>query len=228
MLILAADTSGKNGSLALVRFENDGPQTIDLVPLEGGTFSAQLVPQIAELLQKHALKKNAIDAFAVAAGPGSFTGLRVGLAAIKALAEILQKPIVAVSLLEALARSPELDVRNENRVIAVLDAGRSEIYSGTFSCPHHQDHQAIGIDQKLETLDELMANAAGQQVVTSDAKLFELLSAAKLKVTLVPRPSAVAIASLGCEKFQGGETVSPEDLDALYIRRSDAEVKLAK
>ena len=225
MLILAADTSGKNGSLALVRFENESSQTIDLVALEGGTFSAQLVPQIAELLQKDALKKSAIDAFAVAAGPGSFTGLRVGLAAIKALAEILQKPIAAVSLLEALTRSLELDVPNENRVIAVLDAGRGEIYSGIFGC---SDHQAIGVNQKLETLDELMANAAGRQVVTSDARLFELLSAAKVKVTLVPRPTADAIAKLGLEKIQAGETVSPGDLDALYIRRSDAEIKLAK
>jgi tRNA threonylcarbamoyladenosine biosynthesis protein TsaB len=225
MLILAADTSGKNGSLAIVRFVNESPQTIDLVPLEGGTFSAQLVPQIAELLQKRALTKSAIDAFAVAAGPGSFTGLRVGLAAIKALAEILHKPIAAVSLLEALARSAELDLPNENRVIAALDAGRGEIYSGAFGC---SDHQAIGIDQKLETLDGLTANAAGQQVVTSDAKLSELLSAAKLKVTLVPRPKADAIARLGFEKIQAGEVVSSEDLDALYIRRSDAEVKLGK
>ena len=225
MLILAADTSGKNGSLALVRFENESPQKIDLVPLEGGAFSAQLVPQIAELLQKHALKKSAIDAFAVAAGPGSFTGLRVGIAAIKALAEILQKPIAAVSVLEALIHSPELEIRERERIIAALDAGRGEIYSCTFGCA---DHQAIGIDQKLETLTELTASVAGHQVVTSDAKLFELLSVAKLKVSLVPRPAADAIARLGFEKIKAGEVVSPEDLDALYIRRSDAEIKLGK
>lgn len=225
MLILAADTSGKNGSLALVRFENESPKTIELVPLEGGAFSAQLVPQIAELLQKHALKKSAIDAFAVAAGPGSFTGLRVGLAAIKALAEVLHKPIAAVSVLEALIHSPELEIRERERIIAALDAGRGEIYSGAFSCP---DRQAIGIDQKLETLDEFTTNAAGQQVVTSDAKLSELLSVVKLKVSLVPRPAADAIARLGFEKIKAGEVVSPEDLDALYIRRSDAEIKLGK
>ncbi len=106
MLLLAADTSGKHGSIALARC---GPESacevIEVVPLEGGTFSAQLVPQIAALLTKHGFSKTDIGGFAVVSGPGSFTGIRVGLAAIKALAEVLEKPIAAVSLLEAIAVS---------------------------------------------------------------------------------------------------------------------------
>ena len=82
---------------------NNEVDLIEVAPLAGGTFSAQLVPQIAALLAKHGLSKTDIDAFIVVSGPGSFTGLRVGLAAIKALAEILQKPIVPVSLLEVVA-----------------------------------------------------------------------------------------------------------------------------
>src|SRR5271169_3216009 len=104
-LLLAVDTSGKNGSLALAR-ATPGQNEIDVlqvVHLAGGAFSAQLIPQIGALLQKHRYTKNDLGAFAVASGPGSFTGLRVGLAAIKALAEVLQKPIAAVSLLEAVA-----------------------------------------------------------------------------------------------------------------------------
>src|ERR1700687_4335651 len=120
MLILAADTSGKNGSLALVRFEAGASQTVELVSLEGGNFSAQLVPQISALLSKHNLAKSDIDGFAVASGPGSFTGLRIGLAAIKALAEIVQKPIAAVSLLEPVARA----AGREGKGLAALDAGR--------------------------------------------------------------------------------------------------------
>ncbi len=102
------------------------PETLELVSLEGGNFSAQLVPQISDLLNKHGLSKSDIDGFAVAAGPGSFTGLRVGLAAIKALAEILRKPIAAISLLEAVARS----AGREGRLLAALDAGRGELYCG--------------------------------------------------------------------------------------------------
>src|SRR6266699_6949207 len=78
MLILAADTSGKNGSLALVQFTDESSQVLEIVSLEGGNFSAQLVPQISGLLEKQKLAKSAIDGFAVASGPGSFTGLRVG------------------------------------------------------------------------------------------------------------------------------------------------------
>ena len=107
MLLLAIDTSGKQGSIALARAgeptaEGDF-EVIEIAPLVGGTFSAQLIPQIAELLSRNGFMKNAIGAFAVVSGPGSFTGLRIGLAAVKALAEVLGKPIAAVSLLEVCA-----------------------------------------------------------------------------------------------------------------------------
>ena len=126
MLLLAADTSGKNGSIALAKCEGENCSVIDLVPLLGGTFSAQLVPQISGLLSKHGFSKGDIGGFAVASGPGSFTGLRVGLAAIKGLAEILGKPIAAVSLLETLAVKSAI----QEHVVAILDAGRNEFYVG--------------------------------------------------------------------------------------------------
>src|SRR5216684_4989526 len=119
MLLLAADTSGRHGSIALAHC---GPEAacavIEVVPLDGGTFSARLVPQVAALLAKHGLNKRDIDGFAVVSGPGSFTGLRIGLAAVKALAEVLAKPIAAVSLLEACVFSSGA----EGTVMAALDA----------------------------------------------------------------------------------------------------------
>jgi tRNA threonylcarbamoyladenosine biosynthesis protein TsaB len=222
MLILAVDTSGKNGSLALVRFRGTVQHTLDIVPIEGGTFSAQLVLQIAALLERYHLSKNEIDAFAVVSGPGSFTGLRVGLAAIKALAEVLHKPIVALSLLEAVAVA---DSRVPGRVVSALDAGRGDIYSGVFEL---ERTHATCISQELRTLDEFVANKDVERIVTFDEKLAQILADVKLQVTLVPRPTAAAIAWLGFEKIGEGETVSPEALDALYIRRSDAEIKLSK
>ena len=107
MLLLVTDTSGKNG----MRRTRAGygwlrqKCRVDRSPFRWlvGHFSAQLVPQIAGLLAKHGFSKSEIDAFVVVSGPGSFTGLRVGLAAVKALAEILAKPIVPVSLLEVVA-----------------------------------------------------------------------------------------------------------------------------
>src|SRR6266404_1769331 len=115
MLLLATDTSGRHGSIALARTEEDAQtaaepeirdvEILEVVALSGGTFSAQLVPQVAATLAKHGFSKNDLGGFAVASGPGSFTGLRVGLAAIKGLAEILRKPIATVSTLEAVAIS---------------------------------------------------------------------------------------------------------------------------
>src|SRR5450755_2764028 len=129
MLLLAVDTSGKNGSIALARaVPGEEIQVLDVMPLSGGAFSAQLIPQIAALLEKQRFSKNDMEAFVVASGPGSFTGLRVGLAGVKALAEALQKPIVAISLLEAIARSHGVRAR----VFGVLDAGREDVYVGDY------------------------------------------------------------------------------------------------
>src|SRR6185437_13906137 len=218
MLILGVDTSGKNGSIALVECEALSSRTLDLVPLEGGTFSAQLVPQIATLLENHNRTKRDIDVFAVVSGPGSFTGLRVGLAAIKALAEILQKPIVAVSLLEAVA----VATGKSARIVAALDAGRGEIYAGSYDV---RDGGATLISEHLLAVQEL-AQISGE-IATSDEKLAEQLRHSHHNLHLVSSQKADSIARLAVQKFQRGETVSPESLDATYIRRSDAEIKFA-
>jgi len=217
MLILGVDTSGKNGSLALVRFEAESAHTLEIVPLEGGTFSAQLIPQISALLLKHDLAKNDIDVFAIVSGPGSFTGLRVGLAAVKALAEILQKPIASVSLLEIVARAAEMD----GRVIAALDAGRDELYVGIYECT---GHTSSAVAEELLTLDEFRSAASASRVVTNDQKLAERLKEENINVTMIPQPRADSVARIGHEKIRKGEVVSPEALDATYVRRSDAEI----
>jgi tRNA threonylcarbamoyladenosine biosynthesis protein TsaB len=221
MILLAIDTSGKDGSIALARAPEDARDSselmiLDIVPLEGGTFSAQLVPQIAGLLARHGLSQNDITAFAVASGPGSFTGLRVGLAAIKALAEILGKPIAAVSRLEALARAAGI----RGTVITALDAGRGEVYAGIYKVADSANMQ----NERLLTNAELFAEAAGDIIVTPDSKLAETARAAGLRVEQVDLPRSDAIARLGWEKIRKGKTVSPEDLEANYIRRSDAEI----
>jgi tRNA threonylcarbamoyladenosine biosynthesis protein TsaB len=218
MLLLSVDTSGKNGSIALARGEFDGGcEVFDIAPLEGGTFSAQLVPQIAALLVKHGFAKADIDGFIVASGPGSFTGLRVGLAAVKALAEILKKPIATVSLLESLAVASGL----QGGVIAVLDAGRGEFYAGKYEL---RGETAQSAGEQLHTKEEVFAATEKMQLVTPDAQLAEAVGAAGLAVTLVEAITASTIAPLGWKKIQAGETVSPEQLEANYVRRSDAEI----
>lgn len=218
VIVLGIDTSGKQGGIALLR---DG-EVLDSAPIAGGTFSAQLIPQVAELLAKHKLKKEDIGGFAVASGPGSFTGLRVGLAAVKGLAEILGKPIAVVSVLEALA----LSGNKAGKVVTALDAQRQEVFFGEYELT---GGRAKTLREELLSQADFVAHLRGDAkpampVVTSDASVAKLLSEVGVQRTAVPRPGAADIARIGAEKLARGETVTVEQLDANYIRRSDAEI----
>ncbi len=237
MLLLVTDTSGKNGTVALARAgepglhgtdvtDREAEQVIEVVPLAGGMFSAQLVPQIAALLTRHGFSKTDIDALIVVSGPGSFTGLRVGLAAIKALAEILKKPIVPVSLLEVVATA----ARTHGRVVAVLDGGRGEVFFG--------DYEIAG-----ESVQVLREELLSKPDFLSASLGLEPLPHFQMQ----PDPGGISARSRspgrsrrishGCDERKvrmeetcrtGGTTVSPEQLEANSMRRSDAEMFVKK
>jgi tRNA threonylcarbamoyladenosine biosynthesis protein TsaB len=217
MLVLAIDTTGPSGSIALLR---DG-ELLELVPLAGRTYSAQLMPQISALLARHKLDKRAIDGYAAATGPGSFTGLRVGLSTIKALAEVIPRPIAGVSLLEALAWASGAD----GQVIAALDAMRGEVYVGEYMVLEKAVPKLAR--EVLMPMQEFAVEAQlapRLPVITPDESVASLLRARGLDVQVVPRPQSDVIARIGALKIAAGQIVSPEALDANYIRRSDAEI----
>jgi tRNA threonylcarbamoyladenosine biosynthesis protein TsaB len=222
MLILAIDTSGRQGSIALARAgeptaKGGDFEMIEIAPLVGGTFSAQLIPQISELLSSNGFMKTAIGAFAVVSGPGSFTGLRIGLAAVKALAEVLGKPIAAVSLLEVCVSASGA----QGKIMAALDAGRSDVYVGEYEIPARAGQVPR---EHMLTRTEFLAQARGWSVVTPDSPLAQAAGSAGLSVSTLPPISAADVARLGWRKIQSGETVGPEQLEANYIRRTDAEM----
>lgn len=225
MFFLVTDTSGKNGIIALARGdERATPSEVTIiatVPLAGGTFSAQLVPQIAALLAKHNLTKVDLEAFIVVSGPGSFTGLRVGLAAIKALAEVLKKPIVPISLLEATA----LAAQKFGKVAAALDAGRGDVYFGSYEITANSTHV---LQEQLFSKPEFLSAARELTLATPDSALATAAREANLDVLTVEPAGAAAIALLGWNKWKSGHTASPEQLEANYMRRSDAELFMKK
>jgi tRNA threonylcarbamoyladenosine biosynthesis protein TsaB len=222
MLVLAADTSGKYGSIALARGNPDGScDLIELLALEGGTFSAQLVPQIASLLSKHDFTKNDLGGFAVASGPGSFTGLRVGLAAIKALGEVLHKPIAAVSLLETIAVSSG----HTGRITAALDAGRNQAYVGEYEV---SSNHAQLVSERLLGQEELSTLPSQGVLLSPDASLIQAASQGRIEAQLIERPGSDAVARIGWKKILAGDTIAPDALEANYIRRSDAEIFSSK
>ena len=245
MLLLVTDTSGKDGFVGLARFAepSDRVEVIEEVPLTGGTFSAQLVPQISGLLKKHNLRKTDIDAFIVVSGPGSFTGLRIGLAAIKALAEILRKPIVPVSLLEVLASYSHMIAAGHDEpkrpatfpYAVALDAGRGEVFVGRYEIVlvSNNDASIKGVGESLLTLDnlaKLLDSGTSQWIATPDQTVFDALGK-RVPEPLRPhirrslrRPRSEEVSRVGWQKLKAGETTSPEQLDANYIRRTDAEI----
>lgn len=220
MLILGVDTSGKQGSIALVRETGANLETLEVQPIAGGTFSAQLIPQLADMLARHKLSKRDLEGFAVASGPGSFTGLRIGLTAVKALAEILRRPIATVSVLEALALAAE----SEGRITVLLDASRGEVFVGAYEV---RDGQALKGEEVLMTQHELLARAPRSEemlLVTADPAIEKLLAEHSITARRLERPGAEVIARIGLKKIRRGEVVSVAELDANYIRRSDAEI----
>jgi tRNA threonylcarbamoyladenosine biosynthesis protein TsaB len=217
MVLVGIDTSGRNGSVTLARApEQDSDEgkfeIVETISLEGGTFSAELIPRMAELLQRNGFSKIDIDGFAVITGPGSFTGLRIGLAAVKGLAEALEQPIAAVSLLEAMAHA-----HGKGRVLAAMDAGRNELYVSEY-----EDGVALGDEQVIGRAAFL--ESAGLKVLTTDQVLMESLNALGKPAELVAHPGSVGAVRLGWEKLRAGDDELPDELDANYVRRSDAEI----
>lgn len=242
MLLLVTDTSGKDGFVGLVRFheKTNAVEILDEAPLAGGTFSAQLVPQVSALLQKHSVAKDQIDGFVVVSGPGSFTGLRVGLAAIKALAEILEKPIAPVSLLEVLAAESRMIAASEDgrrgstfRYAVALDAGRKEAFVGEFETSGEEQGPVQSRGESLftmEDLTELLETGRVCWIATPDQAIFDAVrgKVSDTKKSFVRRslrrPRSAEVALTGYKKLKAGRTATPEQLEANYIRRSDAEI----
>jgi tRNA threonylcarbamoyladenosine biosynthesis protein TsaB len=208
MLLLAIDTSQDAGSVTLAESTGGSPNIIETVRLESGTFSAQLVLRIAAMLQKHGRAPESIDAIIAATGPGSFTGLRIGLAAVKGLAEVLQTPIAGVSMLEVLAAvAPE----SKSEIVSIMDARRGEFYVGQYQ---RAGGALLTVKEQLCTAAEVTAIAGTR--VTADRRIAEALNA-----TLVTPPSSADVARVGLAKLLGNETTSIERLDANYLRRDD-------
>ena len=216
-LVLAIDTTHESGSLALVQ----GGEVREEVVLQAPAgFAHILYPHLAALLERHGIPLASIDAFAAASGPGSFTGVRVGLACIKGLAEALGKPAFGVSNLQALASLAVGDLR-----AAVIDARRGDIYGGLY------DAQLQPIAPEMVARFPLWLDtlpSAEVVFVSTDFTPFPSAFAGtrfeRCPVVTAGPSLAGAIGLLASARFQAGERPDPAALDANYVRRSDAEL----
>lgn len=231
MLLLAVDTSSRLGSLAVLR---DGMLAGVISTFADEPYSTRLFRQLDFLLEELHTEVRQFDVFAVVAGPGSFTGLRVGLAAVKGWAEVFEKPIVAVSGLEAVAAQ----TKSSAQLIApVMDARRGQVYAALYR--REDDRLVSESEDHVCTSSEFLAEIGAQagnrsvQFVSPVPEIIEgsLNAAARdLRATVsrsVERVSpllAPVVAELAFERANRGEVTDALRLDANYIRRSDAEL----
>jgi tRNA threonylcarbamoyladenosine biosynthesis protein TsaB len=216
-LILAIDTTHESGSLALAR----GQDLIQEVALQApGGFAHVIYRHLAQLFDRHGVKPAMVDCFAAASGPGSFTGVRVGLACVKGLADALGKPAVAVSNLQALATFGIAPLR-----AVVLDARRGEIYGAVYDRAGRLAAPEVvtKFPAWLATLPE-----GDMEFVSTDFTPFRAALAGTrfehTPIATAPTALAAAVARIAWARFLGGEASDPAALDANYVRRSDAEL----
>jgi tRNA threonylcarbamoyladenosine biosynthesis protein TsaB len=222
MKILLLDTCGATGSIALADTDPT-PALVASVSLSGRTASECLVPTINALAASSGIGLQSLDAIAVVHGPGSFTGVRVGLSAAKGLCEALNLPLIALSRLAVLASLANSAQSAEPqpltaRVHALLDAGRGEFYSGL-----HADGTCLR--EALLTRDELLAAHRGEQAmaaVVCEPSVAQ--SIAELAPQLVAEPTAEDALPLALFRIQQRAFDDLATIDANYLRRSDAEI----
>jgi tRNA threonylcarbamoyladenosine biosynthesis protein TsaB len=215
--IVAIDTTSEYGSLALI---DSGSLLDEVTVLSADGFGHVLFPQLERLLSRHGWSPGAVDCYAAAAGPGSFTGVRVGLAAIKGLGEALGKPVVAVSNLQALAWHGTALLR-----AVILDARRGEVYGALYSASLElvSPERVLGFSAWIDTLPE-----TGLEFLSTDFSAFaSALAQTRFRDAprrTVPRALAGAIGRIAAGRLAAGLSTIPAAADANYVRRSDAEL----
>ncbi|MEO7142404.1 MAG: tRNA (adenosine(37)-N6)-threonylcarbamoyltransferase complex dimerization subunit type 1 TsaB [Bryobacteraceae bacterium] len=215
--IVALDTTSEFGSIALV--ENGRVLDEALLHSPDG-FAHVLFPRLQKMMDEREWKTAEVDCFAATAGPGSFTGVRVGLAAVKGLAEAAGKPVVAVSNLETLAWFGTAALR-----AVVADARRGQIYGAVYD----GELRAVRAEVVMAFPNWLAAIPDGDlEFIAADFTPFQAALGgtrfADVPVRQAPRAMAAAVAQIAAGRYARGEAQDPAVVDANYVRRSDAEL----
>jgi len=221
MTILLIDTCGATGSVAFAGTAG----IVATATLPGRTASERLVPVIRDLAIRAGSTLQSLDAIAVVNGPGSFTGVRVGLAAAKGLCHALDLPLIAISRLAVLAHLA--DPPAGSRVQALIDAGRGEFYHGEYL-------NGTCVRESLLTRDQLLAVLSLEPapiVIACEPAIAESLGAlskfglgGEATPRFLPEPTAADALPLALRRVHQQDFDDPATLDANYLRRTDAEI----
>ena len=226
MKILAVETSTLMGGVAVV--EDEGGVLCELTLHVAETHSSQLMPAIDYVLKTACLRPDELDAFAVALGPGSFTGLRIGLSTVKGLAVAASKPVVGISTLEAMAHAfaycPHL-------ICPMIDARMKEVYAAFFEAENGEisrrsDDVALGVSDLLKDAkqDTLFFGTGAKRYREQIVEIMGGLAHFASPAASGARASTVGFLAL--ERLNRGEVADIDSIEPLYIRESQAIEKL--
>jgi len=230
MLILSLDTTTRAGSCALLRDD----RVLREHTGDGSRDQAERLPgDLAALLEHEGIALDAIDALAVATGPGSFTGLRVGIATMQGLAMATGKPLIGVSAFDSLAlaaravtaRETTADREGPRRTLIWIDAWRGEVFAALYE--HGQQTGAPVVappDVLLEQLRGQPTLFTGDGAAVYEARIRAVLGETARFTTPMAPPLAGAVATLAGQAFRRGDRPLPHAIRPIYVRRSDAEI----
>lgn len=217
MKILAVDTSSAICSVAIL----DDDKLIDKNELDDGkTHSENLMPLLDGLLKRNSLDIKDIEMIACTVGPGSFTGIRIGVATIKPIAEVLNVKVASVMSLEALARN----VENKEIIVSLIDARNNQVYAGIFDKNYNKKEEYIADDinevikvlEKYETIT-FVGNGAilHKELLTNSLKNVEFVENNK--------QTAENVGKIGYKKYLENELCTADTIMPVYLRKSQAE-----
>jgi tRNA threonylcarbamoyladenosine biosynthesis protein TsaB len=224
MILLAVDTSTKSCSVAVAE---DETLIAEINKVNGDTHSNHLMDMINSVISLSGLKVKDLDGFAVTKGPGSFTGLRIGISTIKGLALASGKPIVGISTLEALAFQFAFSTYH---ICPMLDARKGEVY---FSLQKFEDNiLKTEISENVMNPEKVLNYIKGPCIFVGDGALIynEIISGILGEHAHFALPShnlirAASVARLGLDRFKNNDIDDLNTFVPYYIRKSDAEIK---
>ncbi len=225
MIVLALDTTSRAGSVALV---HDGVVRAEIVGDLAITHGQRLPLELQRALDDASVTIDAVDLFAVIAGPGSFTGLRVGIATMQGLAMAQQKKVVPLSALEVLARAA---INAHHPVAAWMDAQRGEVFAALFA-PDGRDVLIEAVSAPPgDVLDAWSGrtNAADFMFIGDGAERYRDVISARLPAggSIVPAPPLAGLAGR-IAAAEPARAVLPHAIVPIYVRKSDAELARAR
>lgn len=241
MLILSLDTTSPHGGAGL--YQDFRCLTSSLNQGPSGLYSVSLFQMVDWMLEQEKISLRDIDLFAAASGPGSFTGIRIGLAALQGWATAWGRPVKAVSVFEAMVEEARPVTEG---AMPVLDARRGEFFVQAFRrSPGETDSRFFAqseglvvspekLENLLEGLRSLLSSGSEREITCivkehdNAAQTLERRLPTALRWQRVSEPLTAAIARVAFQAYREGNVQSPAELEAFYVRRTDAEILFQK